>query len=102
MGKRGRKLTERYEINYIPEASVALSIGILVGMILHLVHGDHDLVSFVNFKPNFFLLFLLPPIIFESGYSMRTKPFFDNFGKHSGYAYGQTLGLSLNLPREIV
>jgi len=29
---------------------------------------------------NIFLIILLPPIIFESGYNIKKRPFFKNFG----------------------
>uniref|UniRef100_J3NCT2 Cation/H+ exchanger transmembrane domain-containing protein n=1 Tax=Oryza brachyantha TaxID=4533 RepID=J3NCT2_ORYBR len=33
-----------------------------------------------NFHDKFFFLFLLPPIIFQSGFSLSPKPFFANCG----------------------
>ncbi|XP_054802205.1 sodium/hydrogen exchanger 6-like isoform X2 [Prosopis cineraria] len=36
--------------------------------------------AWFNFHEEFFFLFLLPPIIFQSGFSLSPKPFFSNFG----------------------
>ena len=36
---------------------------------------------------NLFMLLLLPPIIFESGYNMQKKPFFKNVGTIAFYSF---------------
>jgi NhaP-type Na+/H+ or K+/H+ antiporter len=36
---------------------------------------------------NLFMILLLPPIIFESGYNMNKKPFFKNFGTVLAYSF---------------
>ena len=36
---------------------------------------------------NLFMILLLPPIIFESGYNMNKKPFFGNFGTVLAYSF---------------
>jgi NhaP-type Na+/H+ or K+/H+ antiporter len=53
-----------------------------------LTYGDY-----LVFDTEFFFLFLLPPIIFESGYSIDAEPFFRNLGKISYFAFiGTFLG----------
>jgi len=36
------------------------------------------MIQILSFEPQTFFLFLLPPIIYESGYSLRVKPFLKN------------------------
>ena len=36
---------------------------------------------------NLFMILLLPPIIFESGYNLNKKPFFKNFGTVLAYSF---------------
>ena len=33
----------------------------------------------VEFDPNFFFYFCLPPIVFAAGYNLKRKKFFENF-----------------------
>ncbi|XP_065028372.1 sodium/hydrogen exchanger 6-like isoform X2 [Musa acuminata AAA Group] len=70
----------RHKFYYLPEASVSLLIGLVVGGIANISHTEANIRGWFNFHEEFFFLFLLPPIIFQSGFSLAPKPFFSNFG----------------------
>ncbi|KAK7263747.1 hypothetical protein RJT34_31344 [Clitoria ternatea] len=68
----------RKKIYVLPEASASLLIGLLVGALANISHTQTNIRAWFNFHEEFFLLFLLPPIILYPYYF--TKPFFSNFG----------------------
>ncbi|XP_065873702.1 sodium/hydrogen exchanger 6-like [Euphorbia lathyris] len=70
----------RHKIYYMPEASASLLIGLTVGGLANISNTETSIRAWFNFHEEFFFLFLLPPIIFESGFSLSPKPFFSNFG----------------------
>eukprot|EP01048_Picozoa_sp_COSAG05_P017261 COSAG05_NODE_2328_length_3230_cov_2.151070_1_plen_55_part_00 len=49
-----------------------------------------------RFDERFFFFVLLPPIIFEAGYNMQRRKFFQNIGAICVYAFvGTTLSASI-------
>ncbi|XP_057765209.1 sodium/hydrogen exchanger 6-like [Salvia miltiorrhiza] len=70
----------RHRFYYLPEASASLLIGLIVGGLANVSNTENSIRSWFNFHEEFFFLFLLPPIIFQSGFSLQPKPFFSNFG----------------------
>ncbi|KAH8934416.1 hypothetical protein BDL97_18G082500 [Sphagnum fallax] len=70
----------RHKVYYINEASASLLLGLFVGAIANISNTETHFRLWFNFHEEFFFLFLLPPIIFESGFSLHPKPFFSNFG----------------------
>ncbi|KAK8460029.1 hypothetical protein SEVIR_2G260400v4 [Setaria viridis] len=70
----------RRKFYYLPEASGSLLIGMIVGGLANISNTQKSTRRWFNFREDFFLLFLLPPIIFQSGFSLAPKPFFSNFG----------------------
>jgi len=75
---------------YIPESGASMIFGILVGVLfefLHKLNLEHEF----DFEPEMFYFVLLPPIIFEAGYSMKKKNFFLNMGTILLYAVAGTL-----------
>lgn len=70
----------RHRFYYIPEASASLLIGLIVGGLATVSDTKTSIRAWFNFHEEFFFLFLLPPIIFQSGFSLSPKPFFSNFG----------------------
>ncbi|XP_054777138.1 sodium/hydrogen exchanger 6-like [Prosopis cineraria] len=74
-------ILRRKKIYVIPEASASLLIGLIVGGVANIFKIENGIIrAWFNFHEEFFFLFLLPPIIFQSGFSLSPKPFFLNFG----------------------
>uniref|UniRef100_A0A7N0V9X3 Sodium/hydrogen exchanger n=2 Tax=Kalanchoe fedtschenkoi TaxID=63787 RepID=A0A7N0V9X3_KALFE len=74
------RVLRRHKFYYLPEASASLLIGLIVGGLANISDTETSIRAWFNFHEEFFLLFLLPPIIFQSGFSLSPKPFFSNFG----------------------
>lgn len=72
-------LLEKYKIPIGHEASISIVVGILLSYLILDVHKD-NLMELIRFNSNFFFYMLLPPLVFSTGYNMKRKAFFSNFG----------------------
>ena len=62
----------------LPESCLLIVMGIVVGSVLHFTHTAST--SQYVLDANTFFLFLLPPIIYDAGYHMPLRAFFNNLG----------------------
>ncbi|KAI9144793.1 Sodium/hydrogen exchanger family-domain-containing protein [Paraphysoderma sedebokerense] len=82
--------TKKYRIVWLQEPAVAILIGLATGLLVMLVSGG-KVSYYLTLKASFFYTVLLPPIIFEAGYSMKKVSFFKNFGVITSLALIGTL-----------
>ena len=75
----------KYHISIIPESAAVVIVGMIVGGILRLT-ASAEIRSSASFNGEFFMLVLLPIIIFESGYSLDRGPFFTQLFSINAYA----------------
>ncbi|KAJ1635052.1 Cation/H+ exchanger, partial [Pavlovales sp. CCMP2436] len=85
----GRYL-ESCHFNYLPEAGVAILLGILTSA-LAAATGSEVLRDDMKFDFEFFMVWLLPPIIFEAGFNMNRHAFFANLLPTALFAFVGTL-----------
>lgn len=62
----------------IPESCLLIVLGLIIGAILH--YGKITSASSYVIDADIFFIYLLPPIIFDAGYFMPVRAFFDNIG----------------------
>uniref|UniRef100_A0A914VU94 Sodium/hydrogen exchanger n=1 Tax=Plectus sambesii TaxID=2011161 RepID=A0A914VU94_9BILA len=77
LAKIGFRMNKRFS-EIFPDSSLLILIGLVVGILLSAI---------LHFEPNTFsldshafFLYLLPPIVFDAGYFMPNRAFFDNLG----------------------
>ncbi|XP_078275143.1 sodium/hydrogen exchanger 8 [Rhinoraja longicauda] len=82
------RLLIKYKLHFLPESVAVVSLGILMGAVIKLIESQHwaNWKEEEMFRPNMFFLLLLPPIIFESGYSLHKGNFFQNIGSITLFA----------------
>lgn len=75
----GAGVIEKYKPKYGHETGYTVALGILISFLIFACVGDEVATTF-QFKSDLFFNFFLPPIIFNSGFNMRKKKFFNNLG----------------------
>ena len=80
-------------IFWLPECGATILVGFFAGwwVSAHLPPDVERKETNLYFDPTFFTLFLLPPIIFDAGYTLNMKLFTRNIGVILGLAIGGTL-----------
>jgi sodium/hydrogen exchanger 8 len=84
------------QCSFLTSAGLATLVGISFGAAIRVIGVNDSLVPVTRLNVEFFLLFLLPPIIFESGYNLdKVRPmqslFFKEFGGILMLAFPGTL-----------
>ncbi len=83
------KKTGRYR--FLNDSLVAVIVGLLGGVFLYAIGEEEQINSITKSYVKVFIVFLLPPIIFEASYNMKTHVFYRNFGTILIYAVFGTL-----------
>jgi len=79
---------QRHRVTALPPAAASMLLGVVAGFVLRVA----GLPPF-RFSPSTFFYGLLPPIVFASGFTLKTKGFFRNLGTITAFA---VLGTALS------
>ena len=70
-------IIQRYKLSFGHEASYTILLGMLISFVAF-EEGHREFVKMLKFSDSTFFFFLLPPIVFSSGYNMQRGNFFAN------------------------
>jgi sodium/hydrogen exchanger 8 len=79
-------ILEANHVHWMPEAGVGIIVGFVVASAASFV-GDVQMLDNERFDFEFFMTWLLPPIIFEAGFNMNVGVFFKNIGPTMFFAF---------------
>ncbi|ETL94555.1 sodium/hydrogen exchanger 3 [Phytophthora nicotianae P10297] len=88
-------VTHKLHWHFLPEAAATIGVGILASIFCMLMNSSTIAVQLMDFDPNFFFVGMLPPIIFNSGYTMKRRYFFENITPILVYSILGTLIMSV-------
>jgi sodium/hydrogen exchanger 8 len=66
-------MIKKFKCYRIPESAAAMTIGVVVGGVAKLAQPSQAEMKMLSFQPEIFFFLLLPPIIFEAGYTLNKK-----------------------------
>ena len=82
-------ILKKNKITWLPESVANIFIGFVFGSLASFSTSDE--ADVLLFQPDIFFFVLLPPIVFEAGYSLKKKDFFKNVGAILLYAVFGTI-----------
>ena len=66
-------------LQIVPEAVTCILVGILIGIFFKIIYNKgSEMLNILSFEPHAFFFFLLPPIMYEAGFTLKIKPFLKN------------------------
>lgn len=80
-----------HSLEVFPESIASIILGIVVGLFFKSHYKNTGLLKILEFEPHTFFLFLLPPIMFQAGFSMRASTFFRNIITINSFAIFATI-----------
>jgi sodium/hydrogen exchanger 3 len=80
-----------HSLEVFPESIASIILGIIVGLFFKSHYKNTGLLNILEFEPHTFFLFLLPPIMFQAGFSMRASTFFRNILVINSFAIFATI-----------
>ncbi|KAI9137950.1 Cation/H+ exchanger, partial [Paraphysoderma sedebokerense] len=100
-------LIQLRKVTWLHESIIAIIVGCFVGLILRFSTTGKQLQNIIGFDHSYFFNLLLPPIILNSGYELKTADFFNSIGYILTFAFAGTftsifvIGLILHLITQI-
>lgn len=74
-------LFEKHKPKFGHETGAIVVVGVLFSLIFYWIHGDDSaFIDLYGFNSAFFFDLVLPPIVFNAGFNMRRRKFFQNLG----------------------